>query len=116
MRNIKMPFKEYWIKNKIIFHEKGQAINYCIKEDLPFHSIEEKWVKTVKEVEDETGVNYGCQPCDLLASGDCNGAKPGSFYYPHECPGFSNEDDENLLLQYEEELEQDWWKKSYGGY
>ena len=35
------------------------------------------------------GYNYGCGPCIHLHNG-CGGAKPGAFYYPHECDSFDD--------------------------
>lgn len=42
--------------------------------------------------EKETGINYGCLPCLLLAHWKCKGEKPGAFYYPTECPEFYSEE------------------------
>lgn len=51
--------------------------------------------------ERETGINYGCLPCSNLHSKKCKGEKPNSFYYPHECHEFYNEEQ----IQMEEEYE-----------
>ncbi|MBD3197507.1 MAG: hypothetical protein GF317_20810 [Candidatus Lokiarchaeota archaeon] len=75
--------KWYNIKNNGIGDIKGygNAINYCIKENIPFTDIE------------ETKLNYGCHPCSNLRNGKCKGRKPGTFYYPDECCGFSIEEE-----------------------
>lgn len=82
------------------FCEKGGAINHCIKKNVSINSIIKKEYETVAEYEERTGKNYGCAPCLLLVNEDCEGAKPGSFYYPDECPGFTTgeeyEDGEDL--------------------
>ena len=80
----------YWL-----FGEYGQAVDYCIKNNKSINNIKKEEYKTVAEVEKETGVNYGCQPCIEWNEGRCEGAKPGAFYYPTECPSFSdgNEDE-----------------------
>ncbi len=70
------------------FEDKGQAINFCAKYNIDFGNIIERIIKSVDEVEKETGINYGCQPCGRLIHKECNGAKPGAFYYPTECPMF----------------------------
>lgn len=49
-----------------------------------------------KKRERETGINYGCLPCILLNK-ECQGAKPGSFYYPSECPSFELEQEEDYF-------------------
>lgn len=47
-----------------------------------------------REKEKESGINYGCFPCILLKR-ECQGAKPGAFYYPSECPSFELEEEED---------------------
>ena len=83
MPDIRYQIGHYW------YCEKGAAINHCIKYNISIDSIIKKEFETVAEYEKRTGKNYGCAPCMLLANGDCNGDKPGSFYYPHECPEFT---------------------------
>jgi len=86
-----MPITKYEVSNWI-FQEKGSAINFCVKRNIPFYNIRKFEEKTVAEVEQETGINYGCFPCTLLQTKECKGAKPGSFYYPSECPEFECEE------------------------
>ena len=57
-----------------------------------------------EKYETETGVCYGCAPCDSLGR-DCKGAPPGAFYYPHDCPSFHSDEDYQRRLQEEEEID-----------
>lgn len=52
--------------------------------------------------------NYGCFPCPKLERGECKGAKPGTFYYPNECDGFENEDEEPDPENYLQDYDEDW--------
>lgn len=54
-----------------------------------------------RKKEQETGINYGCLPCALLGH-ECKGAKPGSFYYPNECPCFELEEEFEEEKEYNE--------------
>ena len=56
-----------------------------------------------KKTEQKTGINYGCLPCLLLKIGECKGEKPGSFYYPNECPCFELEEEEDYYEEVEGE-------------
>ena len=103
-----MPDKIYKIRNWL-FSEYGRAVDHCIKHDLPLANIKMEMRKTVAEVEKETGVNYGCQPCIEWHEGRCQGAKPGAFYYPTECPSFSDGHEE----EYEDQLKQDYHYRKF---
>lgn len=96
-----MSHKYYKIRHGLNwgFLQKGQAINFCIKHDISFDFIKVSEIKTVAEVEAETGINYGCQPCTRLATGECKGEKPSTFYYPDECPSFYNEIEEEKRIE-----------------